>query len=322
MYLKRGDVMNNKKEALNSANEGIRGLVDIISSKVTSGQSQGKEIFSNLSKNLKNSIYDKSEKAADFINSLKKDKIRNLERLLNVDKKDLMASNKKSFIYNNESGKMVIIEKDIWGDPCTVTVKDSNKVELKTVKFFNNRPYLFPPFSEKKINGEIIFMGKEEIWYRNKNDVTVVLFKEETPDFLNINLKEVQNLKGKDVLSYIEKRKMLYMDGKLKSLLMDERQIDINDIYEISPEYTIYKNSDGNYTVLLFDKFKILYNELTIRKIPKLSEAAMTLLFTKDIVDYIISKGYVFENFKQSNDYIEYWQDIGINKICVMRVKI
>ncbi len=181
--------MSNKKEALSSVNEGMRSLVDIISSKLASGQSQGKEIFSSLSKNLKDSIHDTSEKAADFINSLKKDKIRSLEKLLNVDKKDLMTSNKKSFIYSNESGKMVIVERDIWGDPCTVTIKDSNKVELKMVKFFKNRPYLFPPFSEKKINGDIIFMGEKEIWYRNKDDVTVVLFEDETPDFLNINLK-------------------------------------------------------------------------------------------------------------------------------------
>lgn len=314
--------MNDKKEALSSMNESMKGLVDIISSKVSSGQSQGKEIFSNLSKNLKDSIYDKSEKATDFINSLKKDKIRNLEKLLNIDKKDLMASNKKSLVYNNESGKMVIIEKDIWGDPCTVTVKDSNKVELKVVKFFKNRPYMFPPFNEKKINGEIIFMGEKEIWYRNKNDVTVVLFEDEIPDFLNISLKELKNFKEKDILDYIEKKKMLYIDKKLKDLLIDERQIDIHDIYKISSRYTIYKNSDADYTILLFDKFRILYRELVIRQIPRLSEAAMDLLFSKDIVEYIVSKGYSFENFKQSNDHIEYWQDIGSNKICVMRVKI
>lgn len=81
--------MSNKKEALSSVNEGMRSLVDIISSKLASGQSQGKEIFSSLSKNLKDSIHDTSEKAADFINSLKKDKIRSLEKLLNVDKKIL-----------------------------------------------------------------------------------------------------------------------------------------------------------------------------------------------------------------------------------------
>ncbi|AUG58373.1 hypothetical protein [Acetivibrio saccincola] len=314
--------MSNKKEALSSVNEGMRSLVDIISSKLASGQSQGKEIFSSLSKNLKDSIHDTSEKAADFINSLKKDKIRSLEKLLNVDKKDLMTSNKKSFIYSNESGKMVIVERDIWGDPCTVTIKDSNKVELKMVKFFKNRPYLFPPFSEKKINGDIIFMGEKEIWYRNKDDVTVVLFEDETPDFLNINLKGVQNFKEKDVLDYIEKRKRLYIDEKLRNLLLDERQIDINDICKISSNHTIYKNSSGSYTVLLFDEFKELYKEFTLRKVPDLSDEAMTLIFSKDIAEYIFSKGYEFESFKQSGNHIEYWQDIGRNKVCVMRVKI
>lgn len=318
--------MNNKKEALGSVNEGMRSLVDIISSKLTSGQSQVKELFSSLSKNLKgsikDSIYDTSEKAADFINSLKKDKIRSLEKLLNLDKKDLMASNKKSFIYSNEAGKMVIVEKDIWGDPCTVTVKDSNKVQLKMVKFFKNRPFLFPPFSEKKINGEIIFMAEKEIWYRDRDNVTIVLFDDETPDLLNISLKEAQNIKEKDVLNYIEKRKKLYIDDKLRNLLLDERQIDINDIYEISSSYAIYKNADGYYTVLLFDEFKTLYKELVLRKVPRLSERAMALIFSKDIVEYIISKGYDFESFKQSDDHIEYWQEIGNNRVCVMRVKI
>ena len=55
---------------------------------------------------------------------------------------------------------------------------------------------------------------------------------------------------------------------------------------------------------------------------PRLSERAMALIFSKDIVEYIISKGYDFESFKQSGNHIEYWQDIGRNKVCVMRVKI
>src|SRR5690606_7473653 len=112
-----------------------------------------------------------------------------------------------------------------------------------------------------------IFMGEKEIWYRNKDDVTVVLFEDETPDFLNINLKGVQNFKEKDVLDYIEKRKRLYIDEKLRNLLLDERQIDINDICKISSNHTIYKNSSGSYTVLLFDEFKELYKEFTLRKV-------------------------------------------------------
>jgi len=73
---------------------------------------------------------------------------------------------------------------------------------------------------------------------------------------------------------------------------------------------------------MLFDQFKNLCDEFTLRKLPNLSEAALDVLFSLDIVEYVKSKGYAFENFKQDDDYIEYWQEIGSKRVCVMRCKI
>jgi len=47
---------------------------------------QSKEILSNLKDSIVENIHERRERATSFINSLKKDKIRNLERLLDVTK--------------------------------------------------------------------------------------------------------------------------------------------------------------------------------------------------------------------------------------------
>ncbi|MFZ5989901.1 MAG: hypothetical protein ACOYWZ_22620 [Bacillota bacterium] len=319
--------MDNKKEILEAGNEGIKGLMEAITSKVSSTQyNKSKEMISNLSKNLKDSIVgsiqEKSERAADFIHSLKKDKIRNLERLLSVTKKDLMVSNKKNYIYNTGAGRMVIIDRDIWGEPCTVTVKDSTKVVVRVVKFFKDYPYLFPVFNEKNLNGDIIFMDEGEIWYRNKDDATLVLFKNEKSDFLNVSLKKVKGLNNKALLNYLECCKMLYLEKTLNDILVIERKIKIEDMVRVRREYTIYKNPDNTYTVLLFDECKNLCDEFTLRKLPGLSEEGWDVLFSNDIVEYIKSKGYSFDNFRQDSGHIEYWQEIGSKRVCVMRCKI
>lgn len=312
--------MDNKKEVLDTGNEGVKGLMETIASKVSVDQS--KEVLSNLKDSIVDNIHERSERAASFIHSLKKDKIRNLERLLDVTKKDLKKSDKKNYIYITDAGRMVVVDRDMWGEPCTVTVKEGNRVILRLVKFFKDYPYLFPVFNEKNLNGDIIFMDDGEIWYRDRDIATLVLFKNEKPDFLTINLDKVKALKEKELLKYLENCKILYLEKRLNDLLLVERKISIEDIVRVRPGYAIYKNSEKTYTVLLFDQFKALCDEFTLRKLPNLSEAALDVLFTLDIVEYIKSKEYSFEGFKQDNDYIEYWQEIGSKRVCVMRYKI
>jgi len=312
--------LDNKKEVLNTVGNGdAKGLFDLIASKVH--VDQGKEILSDLKDSLIDNIQDKSKRAVDFLHSLKKDKIRNLERLLDVTKKDLKKSDKKTYFYMTAAGRTVLVDRDIWGDPCTVTVKEANKVVIRLVKFFNDRPFLFPVFNEKSVTGDIIFMDEDEIWYRNKDEATLVLFKNDVPDFLNIKLNNTKGLNEKQLLKYLENCKMLYLEKRLNNLLLVERKIGIENIVTIRNGYVIYKNTDADYTVLLFDNLKNLYDEFTLKKVPDLSERAMDVLFSEDIVEYIKSKGYSFENFKEDNDYLEYWQNIGNKRVCVMRCR-
>jgi len=312
--------MDNKKEVLSTGNEGVKNLMETITSKISVDQS--KEILSNLKDSIVENIHERRERATSFINSLKKDKIRNLERLLEFTKRDLKKADKKNYIYITEAGRMVVVDRDMWGDPCTVTIKEGNKVFLRMVKFFKDYPYLFPVFNEKNLNGDIIYMNDGEIWYRDKDVATLVLFKNEKPDFLTINLDKVKAFKEDELLKYLENCKILYLEKKLSDLLLEERKIAVEDIVRVRPGYALYKNNEKTYTILLFDQFKNLCDEFTLRKLPNLSEAALDVLFSLDIVEYVKSKGYAFENFKQDDDYIEYWQEIGSKRVCVMRCKI
>jgi len=310
--------LNNKKEVLSTAgNESAKGLLDLIASKIP--VNQGKEMLTDLKDNIVDNIHDKSKRAASFIHSLKRDKIRNLERLLDVSRKDLKKSDKKTYIYMTDAGRTVIVDRDIWGDPCTITVKEANKVLIRLVKFFNDIPYLFPVFNEKSLTGDIIFMAEDEIWYRDKDEATLVLFKNDVPDFLNIKLNNVKKFNEKQLLKYLDNCKMLYLEKRLNNLLLVERKIGIENIVAIRKGYVIYK--DTEYTVLLFDDLKNLFDEFTLKKMPDLSERAMDVLFSEDIVEYVKSKGYSFENFKQDGEYLEYWQDIGNKRVCVMRCR-
>lgn len=277
----------------------------------------------NLKDNLLDSIQQNSDKATNFLNSLKKDKIRNLERVLSVDKKDLAFSNKKNYIYCTDSGRMVIIDRDIWGEPCTVTVKEATEVSIKRVMFFDNEPFLFPIFNEKNLSGEIIHMDENEIWYLNKDEATLVLFRNDKPDFLKITLKSFKNISNKKALhTYLDSYKILYLDKKLHELIVEDKNIAIDDIVKIRLSYAVYKNTSRTYKVLLFNEIRELYDEFTFSKLPSVREEGWDVLFSKDIVEYVKANNYSFENFRQDDGHIEYWQNIGSKRACVLRCKI
>lgn len=285
---------------------------------------EGASVFpKNLKDNILDSIQHNSGKATSFINSLKRDKIRNLERLLSIDKKDLAFSNKKYFIYCTDSGRMVIVERDIWGEPFTVTLKEGNDVSIKRVMFFDNEPFLFPIFNEKNLSGEIIHMDDNEVWYLGKDEATLVLFKSDKPDFLKVPLKNFKNINNKKALhTYLDSHKMLYLDKKIHEIIIEDRNIAIEDIVRIRDGYAVYKNTSRTYKVLLFNEFKELYDEYTFSKLPAIKEEGWDVLFSKDIVEYVKENNYSFENFRQDDGHIEYWKNIGTKRVCVLRCKI
>jgi len=58
-----------------------------------------------------------------------------------------------------------------------------------------------------------------------------------------------------------------------------------SNILKIERKIALYKNNEKTYTILLFDQFKNLCDEFTLRKLPNLSEAALDVLFSLDIVE-------------------------------------
>jgi|GEM_PF-285685 len=349
-YKLRGDFMENKKDVLRVTMKDINLLPDdfLISSnartrnkvkaqseevKITASDDSSvqsekvKDGVAVLPKNLKENILDSiqhnSERAASFLNSLKKEKIRNLERLLSIDKKDLAFSSKKYYIYCNDSGRIVIVERDMWGEPYTVTIKEGTDVSIKRSMFFDNEPFLFPIFNEKNLSGEIIYMNDSEIWYLGKEEATLVLFKSDKPDFLKISLKNFKNINNKKALhTYLDSHKMLYLDKKLHEIIVEQRNIPLEDIVRVREGYAVYKNTSRTYKVLLFNEFRELYDEYTFSKLPSVNEEGWDVLFSKDIVEYVKANNYSFENFRQDDGYIEYWQNIGTKRVCVLRCKI
>lgn len=300
---------------------------EVVSKASTAQSEKSKEGVVTLSKTLKDnlidSIHQSSGKATSFLNSLKKDKIRNLERVLGIDKKDMSYSSKKNYIYTTGSGRMIIIDRDIWGEPCTVTVKEANDVAIRRVKFFEDEPFLFPIFNERNLSGEVIHMDDNEIWYLSKNEATLVLFKNDKPDFLKVSLANFKNINNKKALhTYLDSSKVLYLDKKLHQVLIEERNVAVEDIVRIRSWYAIYKNTSRTYKVLLFDEYKELYDEFTFSKLPAVKEEGLDALFSKDIVDYVKTNQYSFENFRQDEGHIEYWQNIGTRRVCVLRYKI
>ena len=76
---------------------------EVVSKASTAQSEKSKEGVVTLSKTLKDnlidSIHQSSGKATSFLNSLKKDKIRNLERVLGIDKKGYVLSSKEEYTY-------------------------------------------------------------------------------------------------------------------------------------------------------------------------------------------------------------------------------
>ncbi|GAE88384.1 hypothetical protein [Acetivibrio straminisolvens] len=306
----------------------IKGLMDIISSKVSSLQNEkAKGSNLNLSKGLKDNITENtsqnSEKPTGLLYSLKKARLKNLEDILNLDKKDLVVSSKFNYVYCTDFGKVVIIDKDSEGHAKTVTIKEADNISVKTIKFHNAHPFLYPKYDERSLPGQIIHMSKNEIWYMADSEAIIVTFHNDSPNFLKIslgNLKQPSNIKA--VLNYIECHKFLYQNNKIKTLLLEERKVNTDDIIRVQSHYALYKEDSSIYRVLLFDELKNVSNEFTLTELPNVNEEAWDVLFTNDIFEYVKENGYSFSNFRQDNDYIEYWQNIGSKSVCVMRCKI
>ena len=99
---------------------------------------------------------------------------KNLEKLFSLDRSNLLSSDHSTAFYKSTKNKIIIFEKDISEIPCTVTIKDGTKVYVYTVKYkADYTPILYPAYDEKEIEGEIIYMDNEEIWYKDFHKLTL-----------------------------------------------------------------------------------------------------------------------------------------------------
>jgi hypothetical protein len=314
-----------KKESKEQTAEPSKDL-DLSIERVANYYEKSKGFVLNVSKNIKEnlrySVQNNSELISDMIHNLKKVKLRQLEILLKIDKKEMINATKKSFIYSNESGRIYIIDKDMWGEPVSVTIKERQNVTTKCVKFLGDQPFLYPMFNEKNINGEIVNLTENEIWYLNKLDATIIIFKNNTPTFLQIDQKDMPKTTIKeDLIKHLEIVKMLYQNETLNNLLLIEKKFQKEFIFEIHATYVIY-NESNQYRVLLLDEFTQVTDEFLLKKLPPISRKGRELLFSKEIYNYVIENKYSFENFTESSDHLEYWQQIGQNRACVLRLQI
>ena len=321
--------MGKRKEGVLSkdVSDGIKDLMDMISSKVTTIQyEKSKQKITEFSKNLKYRLTGNLEQDTGFrinlIQYIKNHKLRRLEKLLGLEKRDLIVSSKMNYMYCTDSGKVVIVDKDIGGEPCAITIKESNKVTMKCIKFYKDVPFIFPIYDEKKLVGDVVYVDKNEVWYVDREEATLVLFENEKPVFLKIDLKRLQhNRNYKEITNYLNSHKMLYLNEDLKELLIEERGLAVEDILRITLSYIIYKENE-QFRVILLGKNKEIYNEIKMNKLPNVNEEAWDILFTREIYNYIVENGYSLDNFRQDEDCIEYCQEIGDRKVCVMRCKI
>ncbi len=315
--------MDTKKAAMKGSFNDLLNRINVKDGeeKLKKGTNSLVQFSKNVTSNLSKSIENKPQQISDIIKSLKNEKIKNLEKLLRVDKSELIASNKKNRIYRSESGSMYIVDKNIWGEPVNVTIKDDKKLVIKCIKYLNDQPFLFPVFNEKNLKGKIINMTMEEIWYQDADMITVVSFNGESADFVKIKITNIKNMTDDKLFDYINNFKLVYKNKKINDIIT-EKGIKIDDVLIVRKGYIIGKDPKNNLKSYVLSEDCKVIDEIPLRSVPKMDMAALDTLFSSELVDYIKSNNYDYSNFKQNGEYIEYWQTLGSKNICVVRYKI
>jgi hypothetical protein len=286
---------------------------------------KGKSAISDLSNNIKSGIVknieNKPKQISELIKSFKHEKIKNLEKVLRVEKSQLIVSNRKNRIYRTEAGYMYIVDKDVWGEPVSVTIKDDKKAVIRTIKYLNNQPYLFPVFNEKNISGTIINISQHEIWYQDDNLIAVVSFKGEISDITKIKIANSKSMDRNKLHEYINNYKVVSKNKKLQEIVK-EKDLKIDDFLIVTNKFIMGKDTKNLIKAYLFNNEYTIYDEVPLRILPTIEPEAFDVLFSEEVLEYIRANKYNIEDFKQNGDFIEYWQNIGDRKMCVLRYKI
>ncbi|MDP4182595.1 MAG: hypothetical protein Q8942_16090 [Bacillota bacterium] len=315
--------MDSKKVALKGSFGSLISRINLKDGddKINKGKNAIADFSNNIKSGIAKSIESKPKQISELIKSFSHEKIKNLEKVLKVEKNQLIVSNRKNRIYRTEAGYMYIVDKDVWGEPVNVTIKDDKKVVIRCIKYLDNQPFLFPVFNEKNISGRIIFMNQQEIWFQDDNTIFVVAFKGETADITKVKIANIKNMSQSKLHEYINNFKVVNKNKKLQEIVKD-KDLRIDDVLIVRNGFIIGKDSKNFLKAYLFDNEYKVHEELPLRILPNLEPSAFDVLFSRDVLDYIRANNYSIEDFKQNGEFIEYWQTIGEKQMCVMRYKV
>lgn len=308
-------------------NQANKLLEKIVSKNSDKKEEVAKTSFVDIPKNFTTGIIKNiHERSTDLIDSFKNTKLKNLELFLKIDRESRIKSSKKTAIYEMHE-KTIIIDLDMWNEPVSVTVKTPSSVSLKTIKFLDNTPYLFPKFNEKNFFGQIIYLSKDEIWYNDSGTITSVKFFSDIPNVVKIKVDISKEFNYKDLLdnpTVMSQIKTYSFAQRNKRLLefLEVRNISLDSVITLNKEFIISRSQNNRYQVLLLTYDYIVNDAFILYKLPFSDENALKLLFSKDLVEFVKSNKYSFEDFTRNGDFIEYWKYLGVNKVCLLRCKI
>ncbi len=247
---------------------------------------------------------------------------RNLENLFGLDRSNLLSSDSSTSFYKSAKNKIIIFEKDISEIPCTVTIKDGTKVYVYTVKYkADYTPILYPAYDEKEIDGEIIYMDNEEIWYKDFQKLTLGYNNGTSMEFQVVRLSELPGVKEEDLIPYVKRYFAINRSPKM-SKLVKENGLLINNIVKMSDNYLIYRHVNNSYSIYVYSYAILGFNEIKLERLPAISMSSYDALLSPEILRFILENKFPLEEFEEKNGYIEYTKEIGRNRITLMRFKL
>ncbi|MEN8905196.1 MAG: hypothetical protein ABF289_04465 [Clostridiales bacterium] len=311
-------------ENKNQVQKILKGLnIEKFSSSCKKGTESISKISKNITTNIIKNVHDKSN---DLISSIKHARLKNLEVLLKLDKSSKINSNKKCHIYQT-SDKTIIIDIDMWGDPTIVTTKSLNSAKIQVVKYIEDEPYIYPNFNEKNIFGQIINLEENEIWYNDSGTIVMLKFFGSEYNLIKLKLNISREYSYKDLnndsdfKSYLKNCSLTYRDKNLLDFLESKKMVLSNIIY-INKTLIIYKTQNNQFQVIILKDNYSISEKFVLTKLPFKNENALKSLFSKEIVAYVKSNDYNFEDFILNGDFIEYWKFLGSKKVCLLKCDI
>lgn len=297
--------------------------IKTLKEKIQNGKKSLFKTSSKVKDNISTNIHKKAEETNGFFDTMKNKntKVNNLENYLGLDKSYLVSSDKTTNVYKPSYGKLVIIEKDVTGDPFSITVKEFSDTSVFVVKYEQYTPYVYPNFDERQIKGKLCYLDKNQVWYRDYDTVTILYKVAHTMHVLVIKLSDIPEINEENMHQTIKNYFEVVNSPSMRRLVRDNH-ITYNNIMRIKDEYMLIKNEEKGYSVFIYNNQEGGFVKHDFAKLPDIDLSTYDVLFKPDMLSFIIKNDYPLESFEEKNGYIEYNEFIGKNKVCVFRYKI